>query len=103
MFKLINDVGQSLKGVSLQFSLTQALLLTLIVWSFIWKGIALWKSAGHKQKYWFILILIINTTGVLEIIYLLFFPKREKCILKSIQKCQSKETNQEDFLNSAII
>lgn len=47
----------------------------MIAWSFIWKGIALWHAARHHQKAWFIIILLVNTIGVLEIIYLLFFRK----------------------------
>lgn len=55
-----------------------AFLLALIgVWSIIWKGIALWKSAGYKDKVWFIIFLIINTVGILEILYIFVFSKRE--------------------------
>ncbi len=42
-----------------------------VVWTFIWKGLALWKAAGLRQKGWFIAILLLNTLGILEIIYLL--------------------------------
>ena len=47
----------------------------LIAWSFSWKGVALWHAARNQQKIWFIIILLVNTIGVLEIIYLLFFRK----------------------------
>jgi len=49
-----------------------------IIWSLIWKGLALWKSAELRQKYWFIAILVINTLGILEIIYLFFVAKKYK-------------------------
>lgn len=53
------------------------LLTLLIVWSIIWKGFALWHSARGNQKGWFVALLVINTVGLLEIIYLAFFrPKR---------------------------
>lgn len=45
-------------------------------WSVIWKGIALWKAAGNKQRIWFIILLVVNTAGILEIIYLKFFQKK---------------------------
>lgn len=51
-----------------------------VVWSLIWKGLALWKSAEKKQKIWFIAILVINTLGLLEIIYLLWTKRQEKKI-----------------------
>ena len=54
------------------------LFLVLSAWSLIWKGIALWKAAGNKQKNWFIVLLILNTFGILEIIYLFWFSKSNK-------------------------
>jgi len=54
------------------------LVALAIIWSLVWKGLALWKSAGLRQKYWFIAILIINTLGVLEIIYIFFVAKKYK-------------------------
>ena len=52
------------------------LLFPLIVWSLYWKGRALWKSAKKGQKVWFVFFLVINTVGILEIIYLLFLSDR---------------------------
>ena len=48
-----------------------------IIWETIWKGIALWNAGKNKQKEWFIAILLLNTIGILPIIYLLFFKKKE--------------------------
>lgn len=45
-------------------------LLPLIVWSGFWKGLALWRAARLKQLGWYIALLIINTLGIFEIIYL---------------------------------
>lgn len=51
------------------------LLLALTAWSLVWKGIALWKSAQTSQRNWFIAILIINTFGILELVYIFYFVK----------------------------
>ena len=48
----------------------------LLVWSIAWKGIALWNAAKNSQKNWFIAILVINTLGILEIVYLFRFAKK---------------------------
>ena len=45
-------------------------LWIFLVWSLVWKGLALWKAARVGSKPWFIIILIVNTFGILEIIYL---------------------------------
>ena len=52
--------------------------LLLIAWSFVWKGLALWKSAQRKEKWWFVVLLVINTVGILEILYLYVFSKEKK-------------------------
>lgn len=49
----------------------------LVAWSIVWKGLALWKSARKSDKVWFVCILVINSVGILEIIYLTFFEKRK--------------------------
>jgi len=56
--------------------LTQpAFYVPFLIWSIVWKGLALWKSAGKKQLLWFVLLLIINTSGLLEILYIFFLNK----------------------------
>ncbi len=57
------------------FSLFLFLLLALMIWSLIWKGLALWKSARLGHKPWFIAMIIVNTAGILEILYLFVFSK----------------------------
>lgn len=54
------------------------LFFLLIIWSMIWKGIALWKAGRNNQLVWFIALLILNTAGILEIIYLLAFQKKKE-------------------------
>lgn len=53
------------------------LIFGIFVWSIIWKGIALWRAAKLEQKNWFVAILILNTVGILEIIYLFFFATKK--------------------------
>jgi hypothetical protein len=49
--------------------------LLLLAWSLFWKGMALWHAARRNEKLWFILLLILNTVGILEIVYLVFVAK----------------------------
>jgi len=65
--------------IPLEFwSATMIWLIPLIVWSVIWKGLALWKCGRNNQLAWFIAMLVLNTAGILEIVYLLFFQKKKK-------------------------
>ena len=52
--------------------------IVLIIWSVIWKGMALWKAARQGDKYWFIALLVINTVGILEILYIYIFSKKKE-------------------------
>ncbi len=52
-------------------------VILLAIWSIIWKGIALWKSAQNSNKVWFIIMLVVNTVGILEIIYIFFVSKKK--------------------------
>jgi Family of unknown function (DUF5652) len=54
------------------------ILVVIAVWESVWKGIALWKSGKSKQLPWFVCIFIFTTLGILPIVYLLFFQKRNE-------------------------
>jgi methionyl-tRNA synthetase len=51
-------------------------LAAVVIWSLIWKGLALWRAARAQQPAWFVVLLVVNTAGLLEIAYLLFFAPR---------------------------
>ncbi len=53
------------------------LILVLVAWSLAWKGVALWKSARNDQTAWFVVMLIVNTLGILEIVYIFAFSKKQ--------------------------
>jgi methionyl-tRNA synthetase len=55
--------------------LDPTVLYALFVWGLLWKGLALWYSARNKQKKWFLALLIINSVGILSILYLFLFSK----------------------------
>ena len=50
-------------------------LMIILVWSLFWKALALCKSARLNQPIWFIIMLLINTFGILEIFYIFLFSE----------------------------
>ena len=60
------------------FSQNQTLLLLIALWSLPWKGYALWRASERKEKWGVIFILIANTAGILEILYIFIFSHGEK-------------------------
>ena len=62
-------------GASTWFQELGPLLIVLVLWSLFWKGLALWHSGRRGQSGWFIVLLIINSLGILELIYLFLIAK----------------------------
>ena len=58
-------------------------LALALVWVMVWKGLGLWRAAEHRARGWFIVILVLNTLGLLEIIYLFFVTKPKKSEISS--------------------
>lgn len=50
-------------------------IIPLLIWSFFWKGWALWKSASKRHLVWFVVILFVNTLGILEIAYIFYLNR----------------------------
>lgn len=51
-------------------------VLAVVLWALAWKGWALWLAARRREPVWFIILLVVNTFGILEIIYIFFIAKR---------------------------
>ena len=54
------------------------LLLLAVAWSAPWKGIALWRASRNGSLIWFIVLLVVNTLGILEIIYIFGFSQKKE-------------------------
>lgn len=68
------------------------LILALLAWTIVWKGIGLWKSGRNNQLVWFIVMFIVNSAGIIPIIYILWFQKKhaETIILPKPKKKKKK-------------
>lgn len=49
----------------------------LVLWTLPWKGVALWRAARKNDTIWFVVLLLVNTLGILEILYIFIFNKRK--------------------------
>ncbi len=56
------------------------LLYVLSLWALVWKGLALWRASKQAQRNWFIVLLVLNTVGILDLIYLFRFSKKRMTI-----------------------
>ena len=92
-------------GWLLGMSLLGGLFLLLVLVSLVLKGFALWHAAKRNEKWWFIALLVINTAGILELVYLIFFAKvwfknccskickKENCTCGDCEKCKADKQN----------
>jgi len=62
------SVGLGL-GTMIGFGIIAAIIAIVIIFL---KGYALWHAARRNEKWWFVALLLINTIGILELIYLYF-------------------------------
>ena len=58
---------------TIMFPVPLAFLVAAAVWVVVLKGFSLWYAARAGQKWWFVVLLVVNTLGIIEIVYLLWF------------------------------
>lgn len=64
--------------ILIDLNLIQLIALTFLsAWSLLWTIFATWKAAKKNSKKWFVVLLVLNTAGILEILYIFIFS-REK-------------------------
>jgi hypothetical protein len=56
-------------------------IILLIIWSIVWKLTALWKAAKRNHLTLFIVLGVVNTAGIVEIIYITYLYFKEKNLL----------------------
>lgn len=54
-----------------KFDWLMPLLIILVIWDTVWKLIAMWKAGRNNHLTWFICIALINTLGILPIVYII--------------------------------
>jgi hypothetical protein len=78
-----NFFGSAGLGMGLFGAWMGALFIPFVLWSLAWKGWALWRAAKNDSKVWFVVLLVVNTLGILDILYLFVFGKAKKASKKS--------------------
>jgi len=76
-------------GLTGNENLDLILITVITIWSTLLKGIALWRAANLKQRNWFIVMLIVNTIGILELVYLFRFASK-RLTVKEVKSWTSK-------------
>lgn len=73
-----NNYWANTAGMGLFSGVLGFFLVPLMIWSLAWKGWALWKAAKNDSPVWFVVLLLVNTLGILDILYIFVFGKPAK-------------------------
>lgn len=65
----VRNIGEMLK-------MLMPVIIILAIWEGVWKLIAMWKAGRNNHLAWFICIALINTVGILPIVYILMQRKK---------------------------
>jgi len=75
-------------------------IFLLLLWTLPWKGAALWRAARRGSGWWFVALLIVQTLGILEILYLFVFSRdREtdgEVLIETSEVVEISEDDDED-------
>ncbi|MDP3725696.1 MAG: DUF5652 family protein [bacterium] len=69
-------------GLNLFLEQNAWVFIVAALWVLPWKGYALWSAAKLSHKWWFIILLVINTLAILDIIYIFFVAKTGRALFK---------------------
>lgn len=75
---LLPNLNETSAALGMSPLLLTLLIAAVTIWTLTLKGFSLWYSARNHQKRWFIFLLILNTFGILELVYLVWFRKDKR-------------------------
>lgn len=53
------------------------IFIPVMIWCVTWKALALYRAGKNKSPVWFVILFLVNTLGILEIVYF-FGPGKKK-------------------------
>jgi hypothetical protein len=58
-------------------------IIIFTIWTILWKVYSVWTAAKNGHKRWFIALLLLNTIGILDMIYIFKVVKKD---VKTVKK-----------------
>ena len=63
-----------------------ALISVLAAWTLAWKGASLWHAAKDDSKPWFVALLLSNTAGLLDALYIFRVSRTRKLAVEDARQ-----------------
>lgn len=54
-----------------------AILVLAAIWDLAWRGYGMWHASRNGQRNWFIAMLLVNSIGILPILYIKFWQHKK--------------------------
>lgn len=77
-------------------------LIAAVCWTLAWKGASLWRAARNDSKPWFVALLLSNTMGLLDALYL-FVIDRDRRELDTDEEKILDETGEPEQLGRSYL
>ena len=61
--------------IAAQLGVPLWLFIIILIWMAAWKLLGMWKAAQKKSVIWFIVLGLVNTVGILPILYIYVFSE----------------------------
>jgi hypothetical protein len=74
---MMHGVNIDMLGWGMGTIIASPFVIVALLWTLFWKGLALWHASKENQGVWFIILLILNTLGIVEIFYLFVILKKK--------------------------
>lgn len=66
---------ESIQNIPVEWTIA---IVIVAIWDVVWKGIGLWRASERGDKIWFGIMLVLNTAGILPIIYILITNQKSQ-------------------------
>jgi len=60
-----------------QLCIAWGIVLAIVVWSYVWTLVALWKAARRDHLGWYVVLAILIFPGLLQMLYVFFVAPRQ--------------------------
>jgi len=59
------------------FMIKNLAIAVVMVWSLLWKCYSVWTAVKKGDKKWFVALVLFNTLGILDMIYVFYVAKKK--------------------------
>ena len=87
---IADSITQLAALIGISTAIVAFLFVVISVWEAVWTGLAMWKAAKRNDRLWFVVFLIVNILGILEIIYLIITRKKASKSPKEMPSLKKK-------------